>query len=479
MKARPVNVPLQFRAFGDLIQQYATVFRQAWLNRRDTDTAVRAHHELAFLPAHLEIIETPVDPAPLWTIYTVGGFIFVFILLAIFCQLDIVAVAPGKLIPTGNVKVVQPASTGIVRRILVQNGEAVAAGQVLMELDPVQASADADRARVARADALLTIARVQALLQAQDSHTAPRVSPVDQASADRQAQTQNFAEGTYREYVDKLASLRSELTRRQAELATTREEIEKLEQTVPLARRQAEDYKDLVGQKFVSSHDYIEKQRLAIEQTQELAAQRSHSRELEAAIDEQHHEIDTTSATFRREQDAALDKAEQDVRQAQDEETKANARRKQLNLIAPVDGIVQQLNVHTPGGVVTTAQTLMEVVPSDALVVEAAVNNRDIGFVTEGQDVVIKIATFPYTRYGYITGRVIKVSNDVSTDKKLGAVFVTRIQIPESRFKVENKWVHLTPGMEVTAEIRTGTQKVWQYFLSPLLETGQESLHER
>jgi hemolysin D len=479
MKGATVNVPLQIQALCDLIRRYATVFRQAWSNRRDTDSIVRARYELAFLPAHLEIVETPVDPAPLWTIYIIGSFIVVVILIAFCCRLDIVAIAPGKLIPNGNVKVIQPASTGIVRRILVQNGESVAAGQVLMELDPVQASADADRARVAKFDALLTIARVQSLMQAQDTHSAPKVLPVDLASAERQAQTQNFAEGVYHEYVDKLASLRSELNRRQAELATTREEIAKLDQTAPLARRQAEDYKDLVSQKFVASHDYIEKQRLAIEQTQELAAQLSHSRELEAAIDEQQHEIDTTSATFRREQYAALDKAEQDARQAEDEETKANARRKQLNLTAPVAGIVQQLNVHTLGGVVTTAQTLMEVVPSDELVVEAAVNNRDIGFVTEGQDAIIKIATFPYTRYGYVTGKVIKVSNDVSTDKKLGAVFISRIRIPDNRFKVENKWVHLTPGMEVTAEIKTGTQKVWQYFLSPLLETGQESLRER
>lgn len=474
-----MNVPLQIRALCDLIRRYAIVSRLAWLSREHTDSTIRARHELAFLPAHLEIIETPVDPAPLWTIYVIGSCVFVVILIAIFCRLDIVAVAPGKLIPDGNVKIIQPASTGIVRRILVQNGESVTAGQVLMELDPVQASADADRARFAKLDALLTIARVQALLQAQNSHSAPKVLQVDHASAERQAQTQSFAEGSYREYVDKLASLRAELTKRQAELATTREEVEKLTQTVPLARQQAEDYKALVGEKFVASHDYIDKQRLAIEQTQELAVQRSHSRELEAAIDEQQHEIDTTSATFRREQEAALDKAEQDARQAQDEETKANARRKQLNLTAPVDGIVQQLNVHTLGGVVTTAQSLMEVVPSDELVVEAAVNNRDIGFVTEGQNAIIKIATFPYTRYGYITGKVLKVSNDVSTDKKLGAVFVTRIWIPDSRFKVENKWVHLTPGMEVTAEIRTGTQKVWQYFLAPLLETGQESLRER
>jgi len=139
---------------------------------------------------------------------------------------------------------------------------------------------------------------------------------------------------------------------------------------------------------------------------------------------------------------------------------------------------VQQLNVHTVGGVVTSAQAVMEIVPDDTLEVEARIGNKDIGFVNPGQNAIVKIATFPYTRFGYLTGTVTKVSNDATSDKKLGLVFLARIRIPNNRFKVRNKWINLSPGMEVTAEIKTGTQKVWQYFLSPLIETGHESLRE-
>ena len=474
-----MNSLLQFQAFGDLIRRYTAIYHYAWSHRTETDSVVRLPYELAFLPANLELVETPVHPAPLWTSRVIIGLIFAIIVVSIFCRLDIVAIAPGKLIPDDSVKIIQPASTGVVRRILVQNGEHVSVGQMLIELDPVQASADADRARMARLDALLTIAREQALLAAQDARTPPKVAIVNGTSPERQAQTQTLAEGAYDEYREKLSTLRSELNKRQAELTTTHEEIAKLQQTAPLARQQADDYKELVAKRYVASHDYMEKQRSAIEQSQELAAQQSHSRELEAAIEEQRHEIETTIATFRREQDAALDKAQQDAKQAQDEETKTGVRRKLLNLTAPVAGIVQQLSVHTLGGVVTTAQALMEIVPNGTLEVEANVTNKDIGFVTEGQNAVVKIATFPYTRYGFLIGKVAKVSNDAVQDKKLGAVFITRIQIPDNRFRVENKWVHLTPGMEVTAEIKTGTQKVWRYFLTPLIETGQESLRER
>ena len=150
-----------------------------------------------------------------------------------------------------------------------------------------------------------------------------------------------------------------------------------------------------------------------------------------------------------------------------------------MRLTAPVAGTVQQLNVHTVGGVVTTAQSLMEIVPDDTLEVEAQVRNQDIGFVNPGQKAMIKIETFPYTRYGYLTGKVLTVSNDAVQDKKAGLVFPAKIQLPTRRFKVDNTWVNLTPGMAVTVEIKTGSQSVASYFLSPLEQVGHESLRER
>ncbi|MDR3426317.1 MAG: HlyD family efflux transporter periplasmic adaptor subunit [Silvimonas sp.] len=140
---------------------------------------------------------------------------------------------------------------------------------------------------------------------------------------------------------------------------------------------------------------------------------------------------------------------------------------------------MQQLNVHTVGGVVQTAQWLMEIVPDDTLEVEASVDNKDIGFVDAGQEAIIKIETFPYTRYDYLTGTVIKVSNDASQDKKLGLVYPARITLPSSRIHVDNKWVNLTPGMAVTVEVKTGRRRVAEYFLSPLIEYASESLRER
>jgi hemolysin D len=466
-------------AIGDLVGRYTAILRHAWVDRRETDAPVRLAHELAFLPANLELTESPPHPAPVWTARLLVGAALAIAIIAAFGRLDIVAVAPGQLIPNASIKVIQPAVTGVVRRILVQNGERVLAGQLLLELDPTQATADADKAKTNKVDAQLTIARAQALLSAQKDNSHPEVAPIAGATVARQADTQSLAEGSYRELRHKVSSLKAELQKREAELDTTREEIAKLRETAPLARLQADDYKELAKGRFVASHDYLDKEKTAIEQTHELAAQESRAGELKAGIEEQRRDIESTVATFQREQWEILNKADQDAAQNQDEETKANAREGLTQLRSPVAGVVQQLNVHTVGGVVTSAQSLMEIVPDDTLEVEARVSNKDIGFVNAGQSAIVKVATFPYTRFGYLTGTVIKVSNDATSDKKLGLMFLARIRIPSNRFQVDNKWVNLTPGMEVSAEIKTGTQKVWQYFLSPLIETGRESLRER
>jgi len=142
--------------------------------------------------------------------------------------------------------------------------------------------------------------------------------------------------------------------------------------------------------------------------------------------------------------------------------------------------MVQQLAVHTVGGVVTPAQPLMVLVPADqALEIEAALENKDIGFVNPGQEAEIKVETFPYTRYGTLHGEVTHVSSDAINDEKRGLIYAARIKLPQTTMAVGNKHVNLAPGMAVTVEIKTGTRRVAEYFLSPLIDHASESLHER
>jgi hemolysin D len=467
------------QALGDLLRRYAAVFRSSWSVRHQLDTQIRQSHELAFLPANLELVETPAHPAPKWTMRIIVILALLILLISLFGQLDIVAVTKGKLIPDERVKVIQPAITGVVRRILVQDGQRVSAGQLLMELDLTQAAADTDKAHSAKIEAALGAERSRTLLSAQSSGHLPVMADVAGATPLQQEQAQHFAEGLYREYQDKLNSAQAELLKREAELETTQQEIAKLLATAPLARQQADQYKTLAADKYVAQTDYLDKEQAALEKEHELIAQQSHAHELMQGLSEQRADIASTTSQFRSTQLDTLDKASQQLDQSRNDETKADSRQKLMSLTAPVAGTVQQLAVHTLGGVATAAQSLMEIVPDDAVEVETSIENKDIGFVQAGQSATVKIEAFPYTRYGYLTGKVISVSNDAVQDKKLGLTFVARIQLPTNRILANGNWINLTPGMEVTAEINTGKRSVAHYFLDPVTQAGQESLRER
>ena len=250
-------------------------------------------------------------------------------------------------------------------------------------------------------------------------------------------------------------------------MQSTRHQVEKLRATAPLARQQADDYRGLVDHKYVAKTEYLDKEQSALQQEHELDVQSSHAQEMEAAISGQRSVLASISSQFRREQLDALDKAKQQLSQNRDDETKANTREGLMSLKAPVAGTVQQLTVHTLGGVVTTAQTLMEVVPDDSMEVEASIENKDIGFVHAGQEAIVKVEAFPYTRYGFLLGTVRSVSNNAIQDKKGGLSFVAHIRLPTNHMRVEQQWINLTPGMAVTAEVKTGTRSVARYFLDP------------
>ncbi|KWH44231.1 HlyD family type I secretion periplasmic adaptor subunit [Burkholderia cepacia] len=470
---------MRLKAMSDLLRRYRAVWVAAWTVRRQIDGQPKLDYELAFQPAHLELVETPVHPAPRWTARLIILLALVAILIACVMKLDIVATAKGKLVPDARVKTIQPALTGVVREIAVHDGQRVKAGDLLMKLDTTQAAADEEKARSSRLDAAFAAARSRALLTALDRHESPVVATIDGAGAERQSDAQHLVDGLYREYEDKINSMRDELAKREAELGTTRQEIAKLAATAPLARAQANDYQSLVAERYVAKSDYLDKEQTALDQEHELAAQRSHAQELAAGIAEQRSDIAQTISQFRRERLDDLEKATEELTQNQNDETKAKTREALLSLTAPVNGTVQQLAVHTLGGVVTTAQALMEIVPQDSLEVEATVENKDVGFLKIGQRAAVKLDAFPYTRYGMLEGTVVDLSNDAVQDKKLGLSFTARIRLSESRMKIDDRWISLTPGMTVTAEIKTGRQSVAHYFMDPIIQTGQESLRER
>lgn len=467
-------------ALADLFKRYAKIFRHAWSHRKETDAPELHPHEAQFLPAALALRDTPVHPAPRIALWLIMAFALIAVLWAIFGRIDVVATAVGKVIPNDRTKVIQPMETAVVKAIHVRDGQAVKLGQLLIELDATSAAADSERLRNEAFTARLEAMRAQALLAALASGASPKLQQWEGVDASRLSAEQSQATGQYQEYQARQSQLQAEIARRRAELQATRDQVVKLEQTAPIARQRAQDYQKLVKENFISQHGYLEREQVRIEQEQDLATSRSKVAEIRAALAEAQQQQATLAAETRRQLLDQLNLAAQKAASLEQEWVKADQRGRLMRMTAPVAGTVQQLAISTVGGVVTPAQPLMVIVPKDnVLEVEAMLPNKDIGFVNPGQDAEVKVETFPFTKYGTIHGRITQVSSDAIQDEKLGLIYSTRVKLAKDTLRVENKAVRLTPGMAVTVEVKTGTRRVIEYFLSPLMQATSESLRER
>ena len=474
------GLKLRFQAFSDLLSRYGSVFRYTWARRSELDSPPRLAHEAQFLPAALALQETPPSPAPRVTMWALIVFAALALLWAIFGRIDVVASAQGKIIPSDKTKIIQPLETATVHAIHVRDGQFVKAGEVLVELDETTTAADQARLRNDLIVARLQVARAEAMLVAVSGGKQPNIKPIPGIEAPRVREAELQLMGLHGEYVAKLNRVDADIARREAEIRSTREMISKLEQTAPIARQRADDFKRLVDQNFVSRHGYLEKEQIRIEQEGDLATQRSRLGELEAALRETRGEKAAIVAETRRVSLDSLNDGQQKAATFEQELLKADTRNRLMRLTAPVDGTVQQLAIHTRGGVVTPAQALMLIVPKDDPVeVEAFIENKDIGFVKSQQEAEIKIETFQFTRYGTIHGEVISVSHDAIEDEKRGLIYSARVRMERSSMHVDGTDVRLSPGMAVTVEVKTGKRRVIEYFLSPLIQASSESMRER
>lgn len=465
-----------------LLHRYRSVWRQAWRNRQAMDGPARLNHEVQFLPPALALQEQPVHPAPRYIQWTIMAFAAVALLWACLGEIDVVATASGKIVPSGKSKVIQPSEVAVVKAIRVRDGQTVKAGELLVELDAQITGADVERLKSDLLAAQVDSARAGALLEAIQTRHEPTslADRLPQASVEQQLAAQRWLQGQYLELRSTLDQVEAEIEQRAAETRAAHASVASLQKTLPITRELAADYHNLLERKFISKHAYLEKEQQRLDQERELAVQQVRIAELSAAKKAAESRHAGVLAQTRR---AMLDlqhEAEQRTAALAQELKKAEQRNRLMALTAPVDGTVQQLAIHTQGGVVTEAQPLMVIVPSDAPVeVEAMLENKDIGFVRLGQEVEIKVETFTFTKYGVVHGTVQSISNDAIEDEKLGLVYSARIQLHENHIRVGGQDIALSPGMAVRAEVKTDKRKVIDYFLSPLQQYANESLDER
>lgn len=400
------------RAFFSGIARHIDVWRIAWAEqKRQGPTILPKGRELEFLPAVLELQETPPSPVG----RAIGGLIIFALVSAVVWtavgKIDIVAVAQGKIIPSDYSKVIQPLESGIIKRIRVRDGQSVKKGDILIELDLTTAGADRERLSNEYHAALTEAARLRALMADRDQFVPPRGADPNYVAIQR------------RQLKDQLTEIRA-------------------------MESQADSLRQLYDKQLVSKLQYMDSERARAEKAQQHAAD--------------------------------LSNAETRAHSLSKELAKAAQRTTQHTLTAPIDGVVQQLAVHTIGGVVTPAQELMVIAPNESqLDVEAWIENKDIGFVETGQEAEIKVESFPFTRFGVIEGKILHLSHDAVPLERVGLVYAARVSMSKTVMHVASKEVRLSPGMNVTVEIKTGQRRLIEFFLSPLIRGIKETARER
>lgn len=469
----------------ELFARYRAIFNVAWQHRHELAGPRRLADEAAFLPAALSLQDTPVHPAPRRLAYALIVLFLIALTWSIFGQIDIVAAAPGKIIVSERTKTIQPLEVSVVKRVLVRDGDHVEAGQALVELDPTSAQADRTSIDEQLKSMQSEVLRTRALLQALNVLGTSRATelgkaiPPDWTDVDASASQAQLSD-EWSDITAKLAKAAAEINRRQAEIATVREMVAKLETTVPIAKQREADFHQLANQGFISHHANQDRTRERIELERDLATQRARLAEANATL----RESGNTRAAFIAETKHSLRTreaaAELKRQQGTQDLAKAGQRERLTTLTAPVAGTVQQLSMHTEGGVVTEAQPIMVIVPDGAQVTaEVMLENKDIGFVNTNQEATIKLETFPYTRYGTVSAMVKRVTADAVTDEKRGAIFPVTLSMGTTTIDVDGRQIRLSPGMNLTAEIKTGKRRIIEFLLSPVQRATSESLRER
>jgi hemolysin D len=455
--------------------------------------------EREFLPAALEVLETPPSPTGRALAMTIGVFFVIAVAWSFLGKVDVIATAPGRLLPSGKIKVVQPLDPGVVKAIVTQDGDHVRAGQLLIALDSTSVGADRDRLAHDLIEARLDVARLTALKPVAEGAGGPgQIGQVEGATDDDTRQARAALRAQLDEQAAKVAGIEQQISEKRAEAGEVTATIAKTNASLPMLAEKERLHQRLKEQGFGTSFAYLDAQQQLSDARRDLEVQAERLAQARASMSALERQRAQAISEFASNVLSDLQKAREKDNELSQELIKAQQKSTATEIRAPIDGVVEELAVHTVGGVVTPAERLLVIVPDNqSLTVEAQLANRDVGFVHAGQDVSVKIETFNFTRYGLVHGKVIDVSRDAvaqaarqaEEQSPSGAVqappqaasptYVARISLDKTSMVVDGRREFLRPGMAVTAEVRTGRRTIIDYLLSPLARKSNEALHER
>lgn len=383
--------------------------------------------ELGFMAdSDVKTLEGPVRYSH-WILWVVFIFIMISLLWAKLAILDEVTVGHGKVIPSSQVQIIQNLEGGIVREILVKEGEVVQKGQILIRMDDVRFSSSYQEAQMKILALQVKIARLTAVVE----NTSFQVPP-------------------------ELEKLRPDLIRGESGLyASQQNELKQLQRNRELTAKELELTKPLVPEGAASEVELLRLERNIAE-------------------------IDGQISNFYSKALAELNAAKGDLASSTESSLALADRLTRTVVRSPVKGIVKQLKVTTIGGVIQPGMDLLEIVPlEDTLLIEAKVKPADIGFLHPGLPAMVKITAYDFGIYGGLEGKLEQISADTITDEKGDSYYVIRVRTGKNYLGTPDKPLYIIPGMMATVDILTGRKSVLHYLLKPILKVKEKALHER
>lgn len=434
-----------------------------------------------FMPEALEIIEKPASPLGKTVIWMLFLLITSGILWSIVGKVDTVAIARGKIIPDGNIKVIQSAETAVITAINAIEGQSVKAGDVLIHLDDTIARADLEAI-----SSKLQTARVEKELMVTQLNGGDVMKQLDAFKQQGIAIDKTFVSSLmayskvkFKHQQDKIGAHTLEVKKSEQGIALAKAELNKIDSQIEILQSQVEQLKALHKEGVVTEKEVQEKVdelTLAKRQRETQEANILYNREIKEAAQQQIQVFTSESGAELYQEIIDKDKEIMDLQQQHEKATKQLAL---MQLKSPVDGLVQGIGNNTLGGVVTAAQPIMSIVPQDTpLLLEIMIQNRDIGFVDIGMPVEIKLDTFSYQKYGAIEGKLVKISPDAIEKEREGYVYKATVRFDKKAMQVDARTVPITPGMTATAEIKLDKKRIIDFFI-PALDHVKESLKWR
>ncbi len=431
-----------------------------------------------FSPRLLALQENPPSPLPRAVLMTLFGFLVILILWSLIGQLDIVVRTQGKLLPVTRIKVVQPLEGGRVERILVSEGKRVAKGETLLIMDTHFSEADTEKLKSQLDETKIQLRRIEAELTGEEF----KALPDDDQKIFREVAQQY--EANRQAIKESVSEQQSVLKQAKQDKASAMEILQKLKETLPMYKESEKAMLKLVEKGYVNRLDVLEKQKERIAAEQDMRAQERNIESLNARIEEAKTKLGRIKAANRQ---ALLDnRAELNntLAQLEQEWVKQEHRNQLMELKAPQDGYIQELAVHTEGSVVPSGTVLMSIVPAnEPLKAEVYLDNRDIGFVKQGQTAKVKMEAYEFQRYGLLDAEVAMISADTVTqqqgDVQNAVNYRAQLDLANQFLEKEGKSFELRPGMMVVAEIKVGTRSVMEYLLSPIQQAVLEAGTER